>query len=498
MSRLRTAIFTSLFAFSVPVGFADAQTTTRVSIAPDGKPWSKESNYPSVSADGRYVAFQASEFTWNPGGWREYTRWNVYLRDTQTGTTKLISRGLNGAEADGDSTEPTISADGRHVAFQSLAANLVPFDLNRTTDVFVWDRDTESLTCASMSMTGGPGNGYSYRPKISASGRYVAFGSLASNLVNADPNGNLDVFVRDLQTQTTECASIGMTSLPGNSHSYTPSVSADGRYVAFESLSTNLTPGGVSNNVMNIFVRDRQKQVTHLVSQSTSGVAANKLSSKPVISANGRYVVFYTKASNLVNNDTNGANDVFLRDIAAGTTTRVSVADDGAQGSYDSWWPVISEDGRYVAFLSSAASMVAGEPGSGWWTAFQVVVRDRVAGTTRRVSRAPNGAPINSGALSLNIGNDGRFVVFHSQATNLVPDVTDDTGHVFRTGPLDAPPGAFTMAEAALALKIAAGLRAATAAEYTRLNVEAGTPGRVDLRDAIRIARKAAGTQANP
>jgi Tol biopolymer transport system component len=202
---------------------------------------------------------------------------------------------------------PSISADGKYVAFESFASNLVAGDINGADDIFV--RDLESGTTVLVSTgSGGQGNSYSSDPSISADGRYVAFDSLADNLVAGDTNGNQDVFVRDLVSGTTVLFSTGSTG-QGDSHSFAPSISADGRYVAFTSYATNLVAGD-TNSDSGTFVRDLVSGTTVLVGTGIPGQVYNPFS-YPSISADGSFVSFTSLATNLVAGDTNGFADIF-------------------------------------------------------------------------------------------------------------------------------------------------------------------------------------------
>jgi Tol biopolymer transport system component len=209
-----------------------------------------------VSADGRYVAF-ASYATNLVNGDTNGSTADIFVRDRQSGTTTRVSVRSNGAQANDTSLLPRMSFDGRFVAFMSNASNLVGGDTNHTTDVFVHDR--QSGTTARMSISSGEveGNGTSSSPSISADGRYVAFYSDATNLIGGDANGfRTDIFIRDRQNGTTECASFSSSGEQGNHNSVSPSLSADGRYVAFYGFADNLVSGD-TNNVYDVFLRDR-------------------------------------------------------------------------------------------------------------------------------------------------------------------------------------------------------------------------------------------------
>jgi len=359
----------------------DRQTgqTTRVSVASDGTQSNQHSYNPSISADGRFVAFESVASNLVSGDANNHP--DIFVHDRQTGQTTRVSVASDGAQANDFSSNPSISADGRYVAFISVANNLVsggdtePPTLPSTTslpnntasgdtgvdhDVFVHDRQTGATTLVSVAMDGSEGNGYSEEVSISADGRYVAFRSWADNLVSGDTNNHPDIFVRDLQTNQTTRVSVASDGTQANNFSFEPSISADGRYVAFMSWADNLVSGD-TNGDWDIFVHDRQTGVTIRVSVATGGGQAAGRSQSPSISADGRYVAFASFASNLVSGDTNNHPDIFVHDRQTGVTIRVSVASDGTQTYVFSFDPSISADGRYVAFGSEADNLVSGD-----------------------------------------------------------------------------------------------------------------------------------------
>ncbi len=339
--------------------FAPAQTTTRVSVATGGGQGNDESRYPSIAADGRLVAFQSSAANLVAGDTNASS--DIFIHDRQTGQTTRVSVATGGAQGNNSSERPSISPDGRFVAFHSYASNLVAGDINGACDVFVHDRQTGETTRVSVATGGEEGNSWSYSPSISSEGRFVAFQSSAGNLVVGDTNGTYDVFVHDRQTGQTTRVSVAPGGAQGNSSSYDPSISADGRFVAFYSSATNLVAGD-TNGFRDIFVHDRQTGQTTRMSVATGGAQANDSSYyEPSISADGRFVAFYSLASNLVAGDTNATYDVFVHDRQTGHTTRVSVATGGAQGDDGSGFPSISANGRFVAFHSWASNLVAAE-----------------------------------------------------------------------------------------------------------------------------------------
>ncbi|MEG4349125.1 calcium-binding protein [Microcoleus sp. LAD1_D3] len=333
-------------------------------------------------------------------------------------------------------SDPSISSDGRFVAFGSPASNLVPGDTNASSDVFVHDTLANTTTSVSVDSAGNQANNYSFSPSVSADGRFVAFESGATNLVPGDTNNTNDIFVRDLLTNTTTHVSVDSAGNQGNSLSGNPSISADGRFVAFFSYATNLVPGD-TNNSGHIFMRDLLMNTTTRVSIDSAGNQANKYSGDPSISANGRFVAFWSEATNLVPGDTNNSGDIFVRDLLMNTTTRVSVDSAGNQAKkefYDpslstggSFSPSISADGRFVAFWSGATNLVPGDTNNN----ADIFVRDTLANTTTRVSVDSAGNQANDYSFDLSISADGRFVAFGSSASNLVPGDTNNNADIF-------------------------------------------------------------------
>ncbi len=410
---VRLGLALVLLLLCLATAYADPPGTERVSVDtaggdPDGVSW-----YSSISADGRYVAFDsdATDLVAGDGnGWGD-----VFVRDRQANTTTRVSVDTTGGDPDNRSLRPSISAEGRYVAFVSDASDLVAGDGNGWEDVFVRDRQTNTTTRVSVDTTGGDPDGPSWSPSISADGRYVAFESNATDLVVGDGNGVTDVFVRDRQTNTTTRVSVDTLGGDPDGWSQNPSISADGRYVAFHSDASDLVLGD-GNGTWDVFVRDLQTNTTTRVSVDTAGGDPDNWSLRPSISAEGRYVAFMSNATDLVVGDGNGVTDVFVRDRQTNTTTRVSV--DTLGGDPDGWSqnPSISADGRYVAFISNATDLVLGD-GNGMDDVF---VRDRQTNTTTRVSVDTAGGDPDSFSWYPSISADGRYVVFRSNASDLV------------------------------------------------------------------------------
>jgi Tol biopolymer transport system component len=310
------------------------------------------------------------------------------------------------------------------VAFTSEATNLVPFDRNGRADVFARDV-LGGFVRASEPEGAGEANGNSTQPDISADGRYVAFSSNASNLVYGDVNGHSDVFVRDLVTSQTRRVSVSSSGREGDGNSGAPAISADGRWVSFASTAANLVRGD-RNRIADVFVHDLQTGRTERVSVSSRGREQNAAVIKPFtqvsdVGDDGRYVVFDSDADNLVGHDGNQDTDVFVRDRVRRRTSRVSVTARGREGNNDSFAPAMTPDTHFVVFESFAENLA---PHNG--PRENVFVRDVARGTTEVVDLSAAGRPAapRRGPQLLQqaaIARDGSAVAFASRAGNLVP-----------------------------------------------------------------------------
>lgn len=354
---------------------------------------------------------------------------------TSTACTTAQNKGIqrvsvanNKSQADQRSKQPSITANGRYVAFASDAANLVSGDTNGVTDIFVRDLVKKKTTRVSLSSDGIQGNKASYWPYISTDGRYVTFTSEADNLDSPDANGVGDVFVHDNKTGKTKMISRAVDGTAGNDFSFWSSISSDGRYVAFMSSATNLVQSDL-NGSWDIFVRDDQTGQTRLVSQGYDGSQANSQSEYPVISADGRYVAFASDATNILQTDNTGFRDVFEYSLETGKTIRVSVATDGtpADAGTQAFVISISADGQFVAFPSLATNLVPDDTNNAW----DIFVHDREKSETTRVSVSSDGMQADAGSYGVSISPDGRWVTFGSNASNLVPDDLNGVMDVF-------------------------------------------------------------------
>jgi len=409
--------------------------TSRVSVASDGSQGNGPSFQPTISGDGRYVAFVSDASNLVDGDTNG--KGDIFLHDTQTGETTLVSIASDGSQGKDHSHDPAISRDGRYIAFFSGAphvnssnyvwgdGNTFIGDSNGRGDIFLHDSQTGETTLISVANDGSQGNDDSEKPSISSNGRYIAFQSDASNLVNGDTNEEMDVFLHDSQTGETTLISVANDGSPGNDWSYDPSISGDGRFVAFVSDATNLVNGAKLGGV---FLHDTQTGETALVSVASDGSLSNGSDGSPSISEDGRYVSFYSDATTLVDEDTNWESDIFLRDIFTDKTTLVSVASDGSQGNSSSLGSSLSGDGRYVVFESFASNLDSGDTNG---ERLDVFLHNTQTDKTTLVSVASDVGQGNSLSDRQSISGDGRYVVFTSLANNLVSGDTNETADVY-------------------------------------------------------------------
>jgi Tol biopolymer transport system component len=407
--------------------------TARVDVSTGGLQADGSSSLAALSASGRYVAFVSGSRSLVRGDLNRVR--DVFVRDLGTSTTSRVSVSSSGAESDGASGKPSISADGRVVAFPSAATNLVPADRNGFQDIFARDRvagTTERLSAPPS----GAANGASLASLVSSDGSVVAYSSDASNLVRGDRNRALDVFLTDIASRRTTLVSVGDVGESGD-RSEASSIDAHGRFVAFRSYAPNLVFDDW-NGLADVFVRDRGASWTERVNVSTVGKEADGATFRGMLSDDGRYVGFRSRANNLVAGDTNRALDVFVRDRVTGVTQRVSVASDGTQADsadFDHGWrasrfmsrPFLSANGRYAAFTSRAPNLVEGDHNG----KADVFVHDLWAGRTIRVSLTADGTEADGDSFVAGISGDGRVVAYTSLADNLVRGDTNGRRDVF-------------------------------------------------------------------
>jgi hypothetical protein len=399
-------------------------TTIRISIASDGTEGNDLSGVPDITPDGRYVVFYSHANNLVPDDDNNF--WDVFIHDRLTGETSLVSLSSNGAQGNHGAGSPAVSDDGRFVAFDSLASNFVPGDTNEARDIFYRDLDTGQTSRISVATDGSEGNGGSFEPAISGDGRYVVFQSSATNLVPADTNGVDDVFVHDTQTGLTSRLSVSSDGSQGNLASWQPDLSGDGYRVVFTSDATNLVPDD-TNGANDIFLHNLLTGETSRVSIAYGGAQADGGSWMPVISADGLSVAFLSVADNLIEEDHSSHDEVFVHDLVTGQTSLVSIKSNGNQANENSSNPAISTDGRYVTFFSWATNLVPDDTN----LKTDVFLHDRLTGLTTRISIAWDDAQGDGSSGSSGISADGRYIVFSSSSTNLVPGDTNTLPDVF-------------------------------------------------------------------
>jgi Tol biopolymer transport system component len=334
--------------------------------------------------------------------------------------TTLVSENLGGGTPTGGAFWPSLSDDGQVVVFDSGGTELVPVDANGPVgDVFVRDLASGVTELVSLSSSGIQANGVSYFGRITPDARFVCFVSAANNLViPSDPDSYDDVFRRDLLVGTTIKASLSISGSPDGA-SGNCDISDDGSRIVFTSAASNLVEGD-ANGLQDIFVRDLAAGATLLVSRGLGGGSGNGDSFQPKISGDGLWVVFGSAASDLVPGDTNGQYDVFRCELATGALERLSESSAGQQGNGASTDPVVSRDGRITVFASSATNLVSGDT-NGWKDLF---AHDALRGTTELVSQSQAGALANYSSFHAAISADGRYVAFTTGATNLTAPPT--------------------------------------------------------------------------
>lgn len=387
------------------------------------------SGAPMISENGRFVVFESQAAGLVEGG--EHMREGVFIRDLLKNTIRRVDVGFDGSDPYDMADSPSISADGRFVAFRSLASNLTP---DSGPGYFIRDLRTGQTQPLTVTLDGsqlpGPER---ITPLVSGDGRYVAFSHFASNLVPRDGNGGEDLFLRDTRTNTTELVTRRDPELPSTTSISrydivgAVSLSADGTQVFFASSSVTLTPGLTRNSpyefTQRLFTRELNSptdDIEHLPVRTYFSTA---------VSRNGRFVLFITEDS-LAPTDTTSYYDLYVFDRETGNYTQANIGSDGSNSQWDGY-PVapnaLSDDGRYVVFTSSASGVVTGDTNG----KRDIFVRDLLLGTTARVSVASDGTESNGWSGNASVSSDGRFVVFESEADNLVPSDQNRTSDIF-------------------------------------------------------------------
>lgn len=403
---------------------AGAQATWKAGTASDGLPGNGATGWVAISGDGNVVAFDswASNLVANDTNALQ----DVFVRDLRTGAVERASRGIGGALANGASSNPALSFDGRFVAFESFASNLVAGDGNGASDVFVLDRASGAIVRASATWSGLDGDLGSQNASISADGGKVVFESLATNLLEGQTLSTRQVYAYDRLAGSLTLVSRSNAFVPGDGDSRDAQVAAGGRFVVFASHAANLVPQDTNAN-SDCFVRDLVANTTTRVSVRTDGTETQGFFQTPTISGDGRLTAFASLAADLVGGDSNRAFDVFLHDAVTGATSRESVTTHGAQGHGSSYRPALSADGTLLAFQSFAPDLVHADTN---FTS-DVFVRDLASGVTRRASVATSGAQGDGQSFQVRASADGARIAFWSEATSLAPGDANGFGDLF-------------------------------------------------------------------
>ena len=339
----------------------------RVSVHSNGSQANHYSLNPSISGDGRYVTFMSSAENLVDNDDNDQV--DIFVHDRQENTTTLVSVSIEGKSGNTRSLHPVISTNGRYVSFESAANNLVEDDINESSDVFVRDLNENKTELVSLTSRNQQANHSSHNPSISSDGRFVVFHSPARNLVPVDNKRSdenewnfSDVFIRDRELGKTEIISLSILGQPGNHPSHSGSVSADGRYVAFASMASDLvenypddaleiTGKGRTARRIDIFVRDRETNTTTLASIGIDGAHSNHQSQAPKISSNGRYVTFQSAASNLTKSRVPGSLiNIYRRDLQENKTILVTDYYGPKETNIMAAHSAVSNDGSFVVF----------------------------------------------------------------------------------------------------------------------------------------------------
>jgi len=430
MRRVAAIGWVFIFVLCLLPSEVPAQVIDRVSVDSagiEGNDWSRHPGAKSViSADGRYVVFESEASNLVADDFNGWT--DIFIRDRELNTTTRVSVSLAGGDANAPSLTPSISADGRYVAFHSAASNLVAGDTNWEWDIFRRDLQLGETVRVSVSVDGGDSNDDSQGASISADGRYVAFLSKAWNLVPGGSSRDANLFVRDMSLEETVLASVAWDGGAAETGCWGLTISGDGRHVAFVTTSDNIVNDDF-NGILDVFVRDLDLGVTIRASVNRFGGDADQTSVRPSLNFDGSHVAFNSTATDLVEDDTNGVDDIFVRFLGDSPYThRVNLSSQGDQTvDVASWGAHISPGARFVAFASDAENLVDADTNG----VSDVFTHDRWTGTTRRVSVDQSGNQADDWSDSPSISSDGLLVVIRSFATNLVASDTNGVEDIF-------------------------------------------------------------------
>lgn len=432
-SSTRFTIFTVFSLFFAASHLSAANSLTRLSVTIDHLENNADTFISAygLSADGRYLTFISRADNLVPNDLNN--AFDVFLYDQWLQQLDCLSVNAEGLTGDSDSPMPAISGNGRYIAFSSYASDLVTNDTNQVADIFLYDQQTYTRSLITNGLDGSPSNGNSFNPVLSEDGRWIAFESEASNLVTDDTNQSFDIFVYETLTGQIQRISVASEGTQSNGHSFAPTISAAGRYIAFDSVANNLSLLD-TNLFSDVFIHDLQTHQTQLVSLAANqSEAGNGDSLNSSLSADGQWIAFDSDASNLVATETKNISQVFLQERLTQQTTLVSMNEQSEAGNQASVLPTLSSDGRYVVFNSAATNLkdvVAAKDENG---AFDVFKSDRVTGKLSRLNLSAEGNVSDFGTLATaaTINQDGCYTVFASNAADLVAEDTNNSFDIF-------------------------------------------------------------------
>lgn len=401
---------------------------TLVSTSDTGVKGDGHSQAPDLSSSGHVVAFESMATTLDPADTDPGL--DVYAKDTTTDELILVSSSDAGVKGNALSVQPAISGDGRLVAFYSEATNLDPADTDAVPDIYLKDLTSGDVSLVSTSDAGVNGNGFSLGPDLTDTGSKVSFYSAATNLDPGDTDGVFDVYVKDVATGDLTLASVTQSGVNANDVCTLPTIAPSGTRVAFQCAATNLDPRD-TDSTTDVYAKDLTTGELFLVSTSSVGGKGNGVSQDPSVSSAGNRVAFSSVATNLDPADTDLVSDIYVKNLATGTLRLLSTSDDGVKGNGLSRWPVLSADGRRVAFASASTNLDPADTD----TNHDVYVKDLATGDIALAATTVDGVKSNTGSTLPAISGEGRRVAFQSSATNLDPADTDQTLDIYLKRP---------------------------------------------------------------